>query len=120
MTRKWESDAVWGCQAGICCSQLNSFIYLPLFLNMSVSTSSYLALTTRKPQHTGLHVFLTGRHNGNSASSPVQRNSQEKAAVYVLGTRGEDVASSVTNCVWNPENSARHSLPLGRIILNVL
>lgn len=57
---------------------------------MSVSTSSDLALTTRKPQHKGVHVFITGKCNGicHSASSTVQRNSQEKAAVCALWVPG--------------------------------
>lgn len=75
------------CQAGICCTQLNSFIYPPLSVNMSVSITSYLALTTGKPQHTGLHVFLTGKRNGNYMPSIIQRNSQERLEAHVcMGT----------------------------------
>lgn len=67
----------------------NSFTYSLLFVNLSISLSKYLALTTRKPQHTSLHVSLAGRAPlVSSRHRGMKEFSTERLEISVWGCLG--------------------------------
>lgn len=91
------------CQAWICCTQLNSFIYFLLFVTVSVSISKYLALTTWRPQHTSLHVLVIGRTSGFQ-HPPRQERILERDwdALLYVGAGDGKVSSSVITFLPGP------------------
>lgn len=66
------------CQAWICFTQLNSFIYSLPLVTVSVSGSQYLALSTRKPPHTRSHVLVISKPHSFSAPAVMGKSSRER------------------------------------------
>lgn len=76
------------CQAGICCTQLNSFIYPLLVVNMSVSITSYLALPLGNRSTQACMCALLANAD-SSVPSTIQKNSQERPEAYVFVGTGD-------------------------------
>jgi hypothetical protein len=120
MTRKWESDAFWGCQAGICCTQLNSVIYLPLFVNMQYVS---IHLQRSSPHHSEttaqgcacVHYWKMQWYLPLCIFHRPKEFSREGSSVCAVGTRDGKAASSVISSAWTLHRTLR--VPLGIVPL---
>lgn len=88
MLEKYTSDACCGIP-GLDLLDTIEWFYSLLFVNMSISISKYLALTTWKPQHTSLHVLKVGKTpQFFSIYHDMKEFSRERLEICVCGCLG--------------------------------